>query len=211
MRASTASHHAPSHLHAAWAFRMPLGLFACRFGFRMPLAFACRSARARTTTPTTHKCSHASHHHSRILPASSPSCCAAIIPMLTAALNLTAPSQTAHAAASSDAAASCRPLLSIGINKLAAASLLNSTYAAHHHHHHHHPHRHCHSPCRPFGTALHRCCCLPPADHTATVLCKHHATAAVLTRLLTALHRQLTPPLLLAVTLHGTWALVALP
>ncbi len=77
MRASTASHHAPFAsacplaLHAAWHVRA----FACRF--RMPLgAFA----RARTTTTTqaahtTHKCSDASHHHSRILLASSPSCC----------------------------------------------------------------------------------------------------------------------------------------
>ena len=55
----------------------------------------------------------------------------------------------------------CRPLLTPESTKLAAASLLNSTYAAHHHHHHtNHPHWHCHSHaprCTASAPLLHRC------------------------------------------------------
>ncbi len=181
---------------------MPLAS-ACRLAcprFRIPRSHAAWRFRTRTHHHPTHP-----HHASRQSPIAAALCAFAFAFAFAFACafhhhphaHLRAHLRAAQHATSPTTAAllllACRPLLTTGINKRTPPSQLNvrrppSSSSAHT------PtcHTATHMP-PPFGTALHRCYCLPPAGHTGTVLCKHRASRRAQPRLLTALHRQLTP------------------
>ena len=205
-------HHAPfasamppSHLHARLAFRM--SAFASRV--RMPLGAFARTI-ITPTTQSRQSQPHSAHSHFAFAFAFA---CAFHHPAVPPSSPRSPPRSTSPPHHQPPLRCFCLLLLAFADRFASSESpsaqpqaFSTQRNAAHHHHHHHHTHPHSH--CHPFGTALHRFCCLPPADHTGAVLCKHRAKPPCSTPPLTALHRQLTPPpLLIAVTLHGTCAL----